>query len=68
MNLAENITLYVSKEEQKVIAELVAFLDGASISLNDEDYVSIFRAIADEDRYAEKSYEDIIAIEYIGEE
>ena len=66
MNLSENITLYVSKEEQKVIADLVAFLDGVSISLNDEDYVSVFRAIADKD--IQPDYIDNMVIEYTDKE
>lgn len=49
MTSVETTTIYISKEEQSVIEDLITCLDKLSMPLNNDNYVNIFRAIADKD-------------------
>lgn len=49
MNSVESTTIYISKDEQSVIEDLIIILNSMSMPLSDDDYVNIFRAIADRD-------------------
>lgn len=49
MNSVESTTIYISKDEQSVIEDLIIILNNMSMPLSNDDYVNIFRAIADRD-------------------
>ena len=46
MESVETVTIYISKEEQSVIQDMIDMLDNMSKSLSNDDYVNIFGAIA----------------------
>ena len=63
MKSVETTTIYVSKEEQSVIEDLIICLDKLSLPLNNDDYVNIFRSIADKDVEADDIEDLLISYE-----
>lgn len=63
MYSTETTTIYVSKDEQSVIEDLIICLNKLSLSLDNDDYVSIFRAIADREVRADDIDDLLISYE-----
>lgn len=59
MESVETTTIYISKEEQSVIEDLIICLNKLSLPLNNDDYVNIFRSIANKDAEAD-NIEDLL--------
>ena len=54
MTSTESVIINISQEEKKVIENLIKLLDDLIIPLSNDDYVSIFMAIAENDEYIDE--------------